>query len=435
MTRVCTAAVLATVFSMAAQPAHANGRFPASVAVHFDRSGNTILLSATFGLLVSNDGGDSFVWLCEDSIGYGGTFDPDFAVANNGDFFATTFDGLRRSSDAGCTWETVTLGSLSPNAWAEEVTVAANGHVWVTTATTAQANDVFVDRADGLGFVSAGLQTPTGWWKSIQGAPSDSSRVYVTGYQVSGAGDAEPIVHLRRTDNDGGDWIPLPTTSFKLGPEPQLRIATVSAADPALVFAVSDGAGEPIGDLLYRSVDAGVTWKEVLQTSDVITSVVALADGRVLVATIGDGLRISTTSGTAGSFSAVPTPPRAACMAAAPNGELFGCGTNWEPDNFALGRSADGENWTKVVRFQELSGPLSCPSTTPQVQVCAARVWPGICSQFGLCGDVDPVADAGMTVRKNDGCGCSTTAWSALLIPLVGGRRMRRRGFRASSRQ
>jgi hypothetical protein len=97
--------------------AHANGRFPATVNIQFQTGkADFLLLPATFGLLLSRDGGESFRWVCEEAIGYGGTYDPDYAVRQNGDIYATTFAGLRVSRDGGCSF--ATIGEPFENQWA-----------------------------------------------------------------------------------------------------------------------------------------------------------------------------------------------------------------------------------------------------------------------------------------------------------------------------
>src|ERR687888_242328 len=75
-----------------ATASRANGRLPALVNVRFQpNSSDTIIVAATFGLLISRDGGQSFRWVCEMAVGYGGingsNFDPDYAVNSEGDIY------------------------------------------------------------------------------------------------------------------------------------------------------------------------------------------------------------------------------------------------------------------------------------------------------------------------------------------------------------
>ena len=82
--------------------AHANGRPPLTNGVFF-KSGDphSQYVRTTFGLLISHDDGTTFNWVCEQNIGYGGVFDPKYAIATDGTIFATTFTGLRVSRDGG----------------------------------------------------------------------------------------------------------------------------------------------------------------------------------------------------------------------------------------------------------------------------------------------------------------------------------------------
>jgi hypothetical protein len=59
----------------------ANGRPPLTNGIHFQPGDNQSLYAATtFGFLVSHDDGCSFRWICEQNIGYGGTFDPKYRI-------------------------------------------------------------------------------------------------------------------------------------------------------------------------------------------------------------------------------------------------------------------------------------------------------------------------------------------------------------------
>ena len=99
---------------------------------------------STFGLFVSPDG-CHFYWLCENDIGYGGEFDPAYAVTPTGAILATTFHGLRVSHDGGCSFATATAqlppsnpGNIS-ELYIDAVDVGPTGDVWVGTADTGSA--------------------------------------------------------------------------------------------------------------------------------------------------------------------------------------------------------------------------------------------------------------------------------------------------------
>ena len=120
---------------LVASTVYANGRPPRTVGVHFKPNApDSMYVATTFGLLVSHDAGCTMHWLCESNIGFGGTFDPKYAIAGDGAIFATTYDGLRVSRDGGCSFTTATAelppGSanrIAPDRTAADRTRARNG--------------------------------------------------------------------------------------------------------------------------------------------------------------------------------------------------------------------------------------------------------------------------------------------------------------------
>ncbi|HEY5925118.1 MAG TPA: hypothetical protein VIV11_25725 [Kofleriaceae bacterium] len=368
-----------------ASVAHANGRSPQTVGI-YPKPGEpqTIYLATTFGLLETKDEGCTFRWMCEQSIGYGGTWDPVYAIGSDGTIFATTPDGLRISRDGGCTFETATsaLPMGAPNRlvdiWIDALDIGPTGEVWVATAETANMNDVFVSTDNGVTFTSRGMTSTEIWWKSVKVAPSNPALVYITGYKLSGT----PTTYAHRSTNGGTDWTPLPLTGVMFGPSWVVRVKAVDPTNPDIVYLASEGANPPAGDRLYRSTDAGMTWTEVLATTASIHDVVIRDAQHVVVATQirttmsikGGTAHQSSNGGT--SFEPMAGAPELACVANRADGTLFGCGANWEPDFKAVARSTDGgATWEKVWRFVEIAGAVQCPDGTVQRDSCDLAQW------------------------------------------------------------
>src|SRR4051812_35205254 len=165
-----------------------DGRAPLTNGIHFQPGdARSIYVATTFGLLVSHDDGCSFRWICEQSLGYGGTFDPKYRIARDGTIFAATYAGLRVSRDGGCSFTTATAGAPpgSPgriaDAWIDAIDLAPTGDVWVATANSGSSSAVYRSTDGGETFAPSGLASPTIWWKSVAVAPSRAARVYVTG--------------------------------------------------------------------------------------------------------------------------------------------------------------------------------------------------------------------------------------------------------------
>jgi hypothetical protein len=409
------AVVLAVV--LAASTAHGNGRAPLTYGVYFKPGDvHSLYVRTTFGLLISHDDGCTMNWVCEGDIGYGGIFDPKFAIAPDGTIFATTFTGLRISRDGGCSF--VTSPSLPADTWIDALDLSPTGEVWVGTATSGAPNDVYSSNDNGMTFQSRGMTSPSIWWKSVKVARSNPQRVYIGGYQVAGVaadgGQLPPTAHFLHSDDDGAHWTESPLTGVMFGATPIVLVGAVDPTNPDLVYMISIGANASAsGDRLYRSTDAGATWTEVLAAAGSIGDVVIRDAQTVFVTTtvqsntsiVGGPSYVSHDGGM--TFGPLAGSPQLACLGQRSDGVLIGCGANWGPDYMAVTKSADGAaTWQKVWRFVELAGPLTCPAGTAEHDTCDQMQWAGLQQQFGATG---PSCGAGpseppTTPPKKKGC-------------------------------
>jgi uncharacterized protein (TIGR03382 family) len=428
--------------------AHANGRPPLTNGIHFKPGDpHSLYVATTFGLLISHDDGCTMNWICETNIGYGGQWDPKYAIATDGTIFATTFTGLRVSRDGGCSFSTATaqLPMGDPNRiadiWIDALDLASDGAVWVGTAESGRANDIYVSTDNGMTFSSRGMLSPTIFWKSVKVAPSNAQRAYIAGYQVAGAlpdgGQMAPTAHFLRTDDGGAHWTELPlAANVQLGSTPIVLATAVDPQNPDIVYMTSLGANPPAGDRLYRSTDGGMTFTEVAATTDAIHDVVIRDPQNVVLATqsamgTGGTTFVSTNGGL--QFAQAANPPQLGCVGQSPDNSLFGCAANWQPDYMAVAHSTDGgATYQKVWRFVELAGPLACPAGTAEHDTCDAMQWQNLKAQFAATG---PACGANVTdtagdppPKKSGGC-CDTggsaagLAWAGAIALWLGRRR------------
>jgi hypothetical protein len=395
----------------------ANGRPPTTNGVHFGPGDlQSIYVATTFGLLISRDDGCSFRWICEDNLGYGGMFDPKYRIARDGAIFATTFTGLRVSRDGGCSFTTATVDRPADDPgriagkWIDAIDIGPTGELWVATADNGKPNNIYRSTDNGLTFEPRGMQSPAIWWKSVLVAPTRATRIYATGYQVAGmaddGGQMPPTAHFLISDDGGDAWTPSPLAGVRYGPTPIVLVVGVDRTNPDIVIMISTSGNRPEGDLLYRSTDGGVTWAEVLASPEPILDVTLTDAGGVLVATLGGATFQSTDHGA--SFAAMADTPQLACIGQRPDGSLYGCATNWEPDFKAVAQSADGTRWDKVFRFVDLAGPLDCPAGTAEHDACGGQ-WPALQQQFGAVGPttgmcVAPMPDVTVPSTKAGCC-------------------------------
>jgi uncharacterized protein (TIGR03382 family) len=434
---------IAWLLVLASGVAHANGRPPLTNGVMFRPNDlKTLYVRSTFGLLISPDNGCTMYWVCENSVGYGGTFDPIYAIASDGTIFATTYTGLQISHDNACSF--TTNASLPANTYLTALDIGPSGEVWIGTSMSA-SNGIYASTDNGATFALRGTVSPTMSWQSIAVAPSDATRVYATGSapattSLPDGGPPPPVAHLETSTNDGSAWTDEPLTGVVYSPSsPILKIDAVDPNNENVLYVVSVGANGN-GDVVYRSSDGGVTLTKVLATASTVSGIVVFDTTKVIVATQLAGSLLSTDSGM--TYTALPTAPQLSCLGLSPDGTtLIGCGANWDPDYMAVARSTDGGmTWSEAWRFVNLYGPeVLCPAGTVEHDVCAVQQWPTLQQQFATTGpacgpllnqtDVD--APPPPTVKHSGGCGAGSGAVPVLALAGVvalwlGRRRIRR---------
>jgi hypothetical protein len=412
MRRVAVPAAILVIAGLAA-PAAAHGRLPESKSIVFRKgTPEEMAIGTSIGLMLSQDNGAHFFWVCEEAVfgGAVGIWDPDYKIATDGTIYANTPTGLRISRDGGCSFEDAKVEpALTVQTLVEDLDLGPNDEVWLVQTDNGKINDAFVTTDGGHEFKSAGLGSSIIWWKSVKVAHSNPKRVYVSGYQITqvapDGGQIAPMPHVLRTDDGGAHWTELPIGDFTTATSPMVVLLGVSPTDPELVYAVSQNANAGgAGDLVYRSTDGGTTWKQVLATPHSVTSFTFLADGTELVGT-GNGAWHST-DGVA--FTPLTSPPQMSCVTQRDDGMIYACGTNWDPDYAAVATAPPTTitPWTKQWRFVELAGPLSCPAGTIQKDLCDLQLWPSLKENLGI-GDVDgPPPDAAPPppMKKPGGC-------------------------------
>ena len=438
------AAAAAAALLLATGVASGNGRAPLTNGIHFQPGDpHSLYVATTFGLLVSHDDGCTFDWVCEDNVGYGGMYDPQYAIASDGTIFATTYTGLRVSRDGGCSFQTATdqLPQGDPgrlDLWVNGLAIGPDGIVWIATSDSAQPNAIYASTDDGVTFAKRGTVSPSILWNAIKVAPARAQRVYATGHEVVTTGDDAGQTykpHLVISDDAGQTWTESPLAGVTYGGLPSLRVLAVDPQNPQIVYVASEGgANPPDGDLLYRSTDGGMTLTQVLATTQVISDLAIPDAQHVIVATASSGSFESTDAGM--TFSPMAgTTPQLSCLGVSDDGKLIGCGTNWMPDNMSVTKSTDlGASWQKVWRFVQLDGPLQCPAGTAEHDICDVQRWPTLQQQFGAtgptCGSHVWPTDPEAPLKHGGGCcdaggGGATSLALGLALALALSRRRR----------
>lgn len=384
----------------AASVVHANGRSPATMDIHFRAQSSVegeslvdrdVLAGLTFGLVVSHDRGATWHWFCENAIGYGGLYDPDYEWTAKGGILATTFDGLKLDRD-GCTFEATNLGKL----FVSRVARGSDGTLYAAAADSSDSS-LYSSTDDGTTFVRLSSPgAPGTWWQSLEVAPSKPTRIYLSGYVVithdpnrvqigsdsPGFNDGKELL-LYRSDDGGHTFSRLSTKAFRpFSQASTLDVAAVSPANPDLVFVRITGERNGQGDAIYRSEDAGGTWTRVLDTPDSLQAFIARHDGSIVTATAFTKTLFRSLDG-GKTFEQLPTDQLFNCFAEDPHGQLWGCTQNYVA-GFGIGATDDLAHWSPVLHYQEIAGPVACAAGTVQHDKCEVQSWCALGQQLGI---------------------------------------------------
>lgn len=412
------AGVVALLAALAVSgPARADGAFPESyqVVLPADRP-QQILLSTNFGLFISDDGGATWTWTCEQTATNGAQLYGVSAPPLDRLFAASPTTGLAYSDDGSCSWKS-SAGSLAvalaPDFFADP---ARPMSVWAVAAPPehpAMPSVVVHSDDGGATFGPAVFTAPDDvQLVSVESARSDPQTVYVAGFHLP-----EFSAILQRSLDGGASW-----TSIDLSTVLGKNNFRIIAVDPADARTLTVRVFETTGDSMAISHDGGQTFTQVIKTTGQLTGYVRLDDGKILVSanegTEGVGFR-STDGMTYAPWTPVTTsdtgapdvaadggaqrPPHFRALAAR-DGKVYAAAKNFS-DVWALGVSTDdGATFQRVMRYDDVHAVKACIQAVCWNNCAMAStlqaVWPK-----SVCGP-EPEALPEPHSPSSGGCGC-----------------------------
>ncbi|HEX7840798.1 MAG TPA: hypothetical protein VF469_25145 [Kofleriaceae bacterium] len=399
-TVVASLVVSCAVLGVPERTARANGRLPATSTITFRHGHETdIAVGLTFGLILSHDGGQTWTWMCEAAVGYGGMYDPFYAYTSSGALFATTFGGLKVMRD-GCTFAPTPEGK----SFVSTSTIGPDGTLWYAAAQTADPMNHIDPDFKIYNSLDDGMTLPTGltvanptdtnvWWQSIMVAPNNTNTVYLSGYRYlpnpSGSGTIRDHL-LFRSDNGGASWNALAKTGLTLMPNSIIHLVGIASDDPAHLYARVELVDNTQSDALYVSTNSGVSWTEIHRKATTIGAFAVRAaknaQGKhdLVAGTVALGAEVSHDDGM--NWTALTSAPHMGCLVENTAGELWACTQNYgvapaPSDDAGIMKTTDLATWTKVLRYQDLTNAASCGADTLQQAMCAPT-WCAVCAQL-----------------------------------------------------
>lgn len=369
--------------------ARAHGGRPQTQAILFDGDDGSgrVVVVATFGLLVGDDGGASFGWTCQESIpdGIPGIAYPALLAGGDRLLIATPY-GLVRGDGAGCAWG---REEMLIDRYVADVARAPDRRVIALGGDSAVANRIFASADEGASFEAIGAALPEGLLpERLRIAPSDAQRMYVTGERfTAGTTDVSGVV---MTTRDGGaSWIEhaLPRLESVNG-ERVVRALAVDPTDPDVLYVVVQGSEH---DRLLRSSDAGASFELVMRLEALPMPfyrpfALALApDGSAYFGNTAEGLWVRRADGT---VALVDKYVALACLVLRGT-EMWMCGDGLE-DGFALARFATDARYEKEVVLT--FGAIARRTCGTRVDCTCDPWWNDFLSEVGRTAEL---ADAG----------------------------------------
>jgi hypothetical protein len=431
--------VAAALVALAASStdARANGRFPASnmlVAKPGDPS--RLALRATYGVLLSSDGGGTWDWICEKALGYGGAEDPSLVVTASGAIVVGMFRETARSTDGGCTWQ-------HDPAWPKSVVdlalrAASPDRIVAATCVYSRPGDaggslfdgaLQVSEDDGATWRKQATFDPALLIDSVEVAESDPGVLYVSGIRARGPQTTGVLL----ASSDGG-------LHFREAPVPFAasdRGVYIAGVDPKNASRVYLRVASVDAGRLLVSEDKGATMREVYRGGTLAGFAIADEGRTVFVGGPKDGLLRTDVPG----WTFEPRNPTPIQCLASIGSALWACTPSHV--GYVLGASHDGGGtFSPKLHLAGMRGPLACPGEAI-AKTCAAD-WASFRELVDSrlpSRDASVPVDAGADVApRHAACSCRTpgggtpgATWPLLVAVVVVAAGARARRGRMSS--
>ncbi|MBK7585782.1 MAG: hypothetical protein IPI67_37045 [Myxococcales bacterium] len=396
--------------------AEAHGAFPEGRQLMADpTNAQRLWLRTTYGILLSEDRGTAWQWICYEAPGYTTAEEPVFGVTGNGTLLGAMFDGLHRTTD-GCGWEPVST-ELSRTTNGLAIDPSNPNHVWALISRGAGdggfESELWGSNDGGDSFALVGAPYGSdGLLLSLAMTPADPKRLYISGTFAAGGG---ALVNGVLASKDAGK-----TWTRSDIDAPAGSSAFIAAADPKVPdtvyvrFERSTASTQEVSESwLMVSLDGGQTFKEVLRKKAILFGFTFTPDASKVMVGFGDPQGSFKIEPADLGLYAAPTgsadfqqlhPNHISCLSFIGN-DLYAC-TSQFSDGFELGLSVDqGLSFTPVMELGQVT-PLQCAAGSRTGDLCAAP-WSGhVCNDIGACSPADAGPNGGNASDDGGGCGC-----------------------------
>ena len=391
---------LGSLLLCASPAARANGRYPIANQLVLSPSDPTrLVLRTTFGLVLSENQGKTFSWVCEKAAGFVNNEDPPVEVTGDNTILVASSQALSVSHDGGCGWQillqdlSIVDADVDPSQPQRAVAIAS---LYLDGGTRSGLEETLDNGRSwhALGNDFEGLPA------TVAVAPSAPTRIYVSGTSTT---DLTPL--LSTSGDNGATW-----QSYPLKLE-QITVPFIAAVDPLRPGVVYVRAPTAQGaDVLVLSTDFGQHFSSIFRAKGGLYGFALAPDGKqIAVGGPNDPLSIAST--TDYIFKPVNS-LEPLCLKWSAAG-LYGCADEAKA-GFSLALSLDaGAHFSALFRKPELT--LKSCSASLDTGLYCPQAWLGQQAILGIdAGAADSAAlasagaagSAGSAVATHSSGGC-----------------------------
>ncbi len=325
--------------------ARADGAFPNTLSILTpEQLPNETLLATNFGLVMSFDHEQTWIWSCEQALNSFATLYQMGPPPLNR-IYAVSPTSLIRSDDSSCNWTASANGAVDAF-----VDPTNQNRVLAVVAASADAGSIYtvVESADAgatfpqLRYTAAAGDHITG----VEIARSDPQTVYLT--LTSGAAYTPKIA---ASSNGGASWTLHDLSASLATGTYSIRLVAVDPTNPGkLILRVGSGAGEA----LAISTDGGVSATTPLTfAGGVFTAFARMSSGSLIAGGVVGISNVGYRSVDGATFQQLPAVPFTFKAMSARGTTLYAALDNMS-DPFAIETSADeGMTWRPLMRFNK----------------------------------------------------------------------------------